>query len=89
MGREKQRAHRRMKEEMLDLRNCYGAEDPTPYQAVKNLYFDGKGVKEECNFTEHEFLKISHGENQPGLFCASTYQWPVPAFRNTCRKNWA
>ena len=86
MGREKQRFHRRMKEEMLDLRNCYGAEDPTPYDAVRNLYFNRLEVK-KCNFTEHGCQKTSRGANQPGLFCASTYQWPEPEYRNTCRKS--
>ena len=85
MGREKQRANRRMKEEMLDLRNCYGAEDLTPYEAVKNIYFRREVSK--CNSTEPDYLTISRGVSPQGLFSASTYQWPAQEFNNTCRRN--
>lgn len=33
-NRSRQRENRRKKEERLDIRNCTGALDPTPYQAV-------------------------------------------------------
>ena len=34
-NRDRQRHNRRVKEEMLDLRNMCGVKDPTPYEAVK------------------------------------------------------
>ena len=35
--REKQRQNRCVKEEMLDRKNTYGLDDPTPYAAVKEI----------------------------------------------------
>ena len=36
-NRDRQRHNRRVKEEMLDLRNMCGIIDPTPYEAVKEI----------------------------------------------------
>ena len=36
-NRKRQRANREMKEEMLDLHDSCGIQDPTPYTAVKNI----------------------------------------------------
>ncbi len=35
--RDRQRANRRIKEEILEIRNEYGVKDPTPYEAIKEL----------------------------------------------------
>ncbi|MCR5322178.1 MAG: hypothetical protein K6E85_02675 [Lachnospiraceae bacterium] len=35
--RDRQRANRRLKEEMLELRDTCGVKDPTPYEAVKDI----------------------------------------------------
>ncbi len=35
--REKQRHNRRVKEEILERKNTYGLDDPTPYAAVKEI----------------------------------------------------
>ena len=36
-NRDRQRANRRMKEEMISRRRECGIKDPTPYEAVKNM----------------------------------------------------
>ena len=36
-ARDRQRANRRLKEEMLELRDTCGVKDPTPYDAVKDI----------------------------------------------------
>ena len=36
-NRKKQRANRRIKEEMIDIIDTCGVKDPTPYEAVKEL----------------------------------------------------
>lgn len=36
-NRDRQRHNRRVKEEMLDLRDMCGVKDPTPYEAVKEI----------------------------------------------------
>jgi len=36
-SRNRQRHKRRVKEEMLDLRDMCGIKDPTPYEAVKKI----------------------------------------------------
>ena len=36
-NRNRQRHNRRVKEEMLDLRDMCGVKDPTPYEAVKKI----------------------------------------------------
>ena len=35
--RTRQRANRRLKEELLELRDSSGIKDPTPYEAVKKI----------------------------------------------------
>jgi hypothetical protein len=44
--RTKQRANRRLKEEMLELRDSCGAKDPTPYEAVREIIREFKKDKE-------------------------------------------
>lgn len=36
-NRNRQRLNRRIKQEMLDLRDSCGVKDPTPYEAVKEM----------------------------------------------------
>ena len=36
-NRARQRENRKIKEEMLDLRDMCGIKDPTPYEAVKEI----------------------------------------------------
>ena len=36
-NRNRQRHNRRVKEEMLDLKDMCGVKDPTPYEAVKKI----------------------------------------------------
>lgn len=36
-SRKRQRLNRRIKQEMLDLRDSCGVKDPTPYEAVKEM----------------------------------------------------
>jgi hypothetical protein len=36
-NRERQRANRRLKEELLDLKDSCGVNDPTPYEAVREI----------------------------------------------------
>ena len=36
-NRKKQRENRRLKEEMLNLKDSCGVYDPTPHEAVKNM----------------------------------------------------
>ena len=36
-SRERQRANRRLKEELLDLKDSCGVNDPTPYEAVRGI----------------------------------------------------
>ena len=51
-NRIRQRINRRIKEEMLDLRNAGGFHDPTPYEAVKQIIRKNKELKtqrKKCN----------------------------------------
>lgn len=41
-NRNKQRANRRFKEEMLELKDICGINDPTPYEAVKRIIKENK-----------------------------------------------
>jgi hypothetical protein len=43
-NRIRQRANRRIKEQMLDLRDICGLKDPTPYKAVEEII---RGIKYE------------------------------------------
>lgn len=36
-NRNKQRLNRKIKQEMLDIRDSCGVKDPTPYEAVKEI----------------------------------------------------
>ena len=45
-NRDRQRHNRRVKEELLDLRNMSGVKDPTPYEAVKEMIEENKRNKE-------------------------------------------
>ena len=36
-NRNRQRLNRRIKQEMLDIRDSCGVKDPTPYEAVKEM----------------------------------------------------
>lgn len=45
-NRNRQRANRKLKEEMLDLRDLCGVKDPTPYEAVKEIINEFKKNKE-------------------------------------------
>lgn len=47
--RSKQRANRRLKQEMLEMHNNVGIMDPTPYQAVKNMVAQEKTQKKPSN----------------------------------------
>ncbi len=52
--RTRQRINRRIKEQMLDLRNECGVNDPTPYEAVREIKKEKrKGEKETWNM--HRF----------------------------------
>ena len=45
-NRERQRANRKLKEEMLSIRDHCGVKDPTPYEAVKEIINEMKRNKE-------------------------------------------
>jgi hypothetical protein len=44
--RVRQRANRKIKEKMLDIKNIYGVNDPTPHEAVKEIVKEFK--KKQC-----------------------------------------
>ncbi|MCR5232486.1 MAG: hypothetical protein K6E53_01055 [Lachnospiraceae bacterium] len=44
-NRERQRANRKLKEEMLSIRDHCGVKDPTPYEAVKEMINEVKRNK--------------------------------------------
>ena len=49
-NRERQRANRRIKEEMLSFKDMCGVNDPTPYEAVREIIQKfRKGRKEKKN----------------------------------------
>lgn len=48
-SRERQRANRRIKEELLNLRDECGVKDPTPYEAVKELLNEFRRPNERRN----------------------------------------
>lgn len=48
-NRKRQRANRKMKEELLDLRDSCGLMDPTPYEAVKMIVLELKNNNEGRN----------------------------------------
>ena len=54
--RTRQRANRRLKEEMLELRDSCGVKDPTPYEAVKNTINEIRKNKERSRHGIHEYV---------------------------------
>ena len=44
--RDKQRHNRKIKEEILERKTLYGANDPTPYEAVKEIIKEFK--RKQC-----------------------------------------
>lgn len=48
-NRERQRANRRLKEEMLDLKDACGVNDPTPREAVKEIINEFRKNKRRKN----------------------------------------
>lgn len=45
-NRERQRANRRLKEQLLDIKDICGVKDPTPYEAVKEIINEMRKNKE-------------------------------------------
>lgn len=45
-NRERQRANRRLKEQLLDIKDICGVNDPTPYEAVKEIINEIRKNKE-------------------------------------------
>ena len=45
-NRNRQRANRRLKEQLLDLKDSCGVSDPTPYEAVKEIVSEIRNNKE-------------------------------------------
>ena len=54
-NRKKQRHNRRIKEEMLDRKNMCGINDPTPYEAVKEIIKEFK--KKQCQM-QQQFITL-------------------------------
>lgn len=48
-NRQRQRANRRLKEEMLDLKDMCGVNDPTPREAVKEIINEFKKNRRRKN----------------------------------------
>ncbi len=48
-NRTKQRLNRRIKEQMLDLKNSCGINDPTPYEAVRKMIEEARKSNERKN----------------------------------------
>ena len=46
-SRERQRANRRLKEELLDLKDSCGVNDPTPFEAVREIIQEFRKNKEK------------------------------------------
>ena len=44
-NRKRQRANRRIKEELLELRDSCGVKDPTPYEAIKLIIRNQKNFE--------------------------------------------
>lgn len=45
-NRNRQRLNRRLKEELVSLRDSCGVKDPTPYEAVRSIIFEFRKNKE-------------------------------------------
>ncbi len=56
-NRIRQRSNRRIKEEILDLKNSCGFYDPTPYEAVKQI------IKEERELQKMLSAYLFHNKN--------------------------
>ena len=54
-NRARQRANRKIKEEMLELRDMCGIKDPTPYEAVKEIINELRKNKERSKHGIHEY----------------------------------
>ena len=54
-NRTRQRANRKIKEEMLELRDMCGIKDPTPYEAVKEIINELRKYKERSKHGIHEY----------------------------------
>ena len=52
-NRARQRANRKLKEEMLDLRDLCGVKEPTPYEAVKVIIIN--------EFKKNKERRCEHG----------------------------
>ncbi|SFQ41487.1 hypothetical protein SAMN04487928_14323 [Butyrivibrio proteoclasticus] len=55
-NRNRQRANRKLKEELLDFRDACGVKDPTPYEAVKEIVAEMKKNKERSRHGIHEYV---------------------------------
>ncbi len=44
-NRIRQRSNRRIKEELLDVKNSCGFYDPTPYEAIKQIILEEKEIR--------------------------------------------
>lgn len=55
-NRDRQRANRKLKEELLDFRDVCGVKDPTPYEAVKEIIAEMKKNKERSRHGIHEYV---------------------------------
>ncbi len=49
----KQRTNRKIKEQMLDLKNLCGINDPTPYEAVKKMIEEARQANERKNIVRN------------------------------------
>lgn len=54
-NRKKQRHNRRIKEELLDRKDICGINDPTPYEAVKEIIKEFK--KKQCQM-QQQFITL-------------------------------
>lgn len=54
-NRKKQRHNRRIKEELLDRKDMCGLNDPTPYEAVKEIIKEFK--KKQCQM-QQQFITL-------------------------------
>ena len=54
-NRKKQRHNRKIKEEMLDRKDMCGLNDPTPYEAVKEIIKEFK--KKQCQM-QQQFITL-------------------------------
>ena len=54
-NRARQRANRKINEEMLELRDMCGIKDPTPYEAVKEIINELRKNKERSKHGIHEY----------------------------------